>query len=349
MEEMAGGTTTQLMTGGGIAKRLAQREPWWIRYTLIAAVVAILSVLIVVPVVNIFAQAFTNGWTAYKESFIAPPPPSAPDHMTRKEATAYRKIEHTYESADHNRDAITTTLFVAILVVPLNTLFGLAAAWVLTKFPFKFRSFALTFIDLPFSVSPVIAGMLFVLLFGLQGWFGTWASNIQIGRPALDILQTFPYVHFSWVKATGIIFNWPGIVLATCFVTFPFVARELIPLMEAQGSEEEYAAVTLGANGWQLFRRVTLVNIKWGLLYGIILCNARAMGEFGAVNVVSGNVIGSNGTIPIRIEQLFDAERNTQGAFALATLLAGLALITLILKSILEWKTRQSMKQVADE
>jgi sulfate transport system permease protein len=343
---MAGTVTTTVSTGGGLARRLAQREPWWIRYTLIAVVVAILSVLIVVPVVNIFAQAFGNGWTAYKQAFIAPTPPPTPEHLSRKAALAQRKIERAFESADHNRDAITTTLFVAMIVVPLNTVFGLAAAWLLTKFPFKFRSFALTLIDLPFSVSPVIAGMVFVLIFGLQGWFGAWASDVQIGRPALDILETFPYVHFSWVKATGIIFNWPGIVLATCFVTFPFVARELIPLMEAQGTEEEQAAVTLGANGWQLFRRVTLVNIKWGLLYGIILCNARAMGEFGAVNVVSGNVIGTNGTIPIRIEQLFDAERNTQGAFALATLLAGLALVTLIVKSILEWKTRQGIQRV---
>ncbi len=346
---MASGVAIKQSPASGTAHRMAQREPWWIRYTLIGLVLVILSVVIVVPVTNIFAQAFSHGWNAYKQSFFAPAPPPEPDHMTRKEAIAQHKLQNIYESAAHNRDAITTTLFVALLVVPLNTLFGLSAAWLLTKFKLRFRTLILTLIDLPFSVSPVIAGMVFVLIFGLQGWFGSWATNVQIGRPAMDILNVFPFVHFSWVRATGIIFNWPGIVLATCFVTFPFVARELIPLMEAQGTEEEQAAVTLGANGWVLFRRITLVNIKWGLLYGIVLCNARAMGEFGAVNVVSSNVIGTNGTIPIRIQQLFDAEGNLQGAFALATLLAGLALITLILKSMLEWKTRQTVDNAREE
>ena len=332
---MAGGITTKVTTGGGVARRITQHEPRWIRYTLTSLVLVILGVLIVVPVANIFAQAFAHGWTSYKQAFFAPAPPPMPDHATRHEALAIRKIAHAAESADHNRDAITTTLFVAVLVVPLNTLFGLAAAWLLTKFPIRFRSFLLTLIDLPFSVSPVIAGMIFVLIFGLQGWLGPWATDLQIGRPAIDILQTFPFVHFSWVKATGIIFNWPGIVLATCFVTFPFVARELIPLMEAQGTEEEQAAVTLGANGWQLFRRVTLVNIKWGLLYGIVLCNARAMGEFGAVSVVSGRIRGLTNTLPLHVEILYN-EYNYVGAFAVAGLLCLLALVTLVLKTLLE-------------
>jgi len=345
---MTGTLKTPSANSRGLTPRQAQREPAWVRYLLIGIVLLILTVLIVVPVTNIFVQALGHGWSAYTHAFFAPAPPPAPDHLTRAQALVQRKLAHTYESAAHNREAIATTLFVAVLVVPLNTLFGIAAAWLLTKFPLRFRSVALTLIDLPFSISPVIAGMVFVLLFGLQGWLGAWATNVRIGRPAFDIAAAFPYVQLAWVPATGIIFNWPGIVLATCFVTFPFVARELIPLMEAQGTEEEQAAVTLGANGWQLFRRVTLVNIKWGLLYGIILCNARAMGEFGAVNVVSGNVIGKNGTIPIRIEQLFSAENNLSGAFALATLLAGLALLTLLLKSMLEWRTRQSTRKVQD-
>ncbi len=211
--------------------------------------------------------------------------------------------------------AIRLTLFIAVIVVPINTIFGVAAAWAISKFEFVGKSVLTTLIDLPYSVSPVIAGMIFVLLFSpRQGWFGPWldAHGVQI------------------------IFSVSGIILATMFVTFPFVARELIPLMQSQGNEEEEAGRVLGASGWQIFRRVTLPNIKWGLLYGIILCNARTMGEFGAVSVVSGKIRGETNTIPLQVENLYN--ENMAAAFALASLLAVLALVTLVLKSLLEWK-----------
>jgi sulfate/thiosulfate transport system permease protein len=208
--------------------------------------------------------------------------------------------------------------------VPLNLVFGVAAAWTIAKFDFPGKSILLSLIDLPFSVSPVIAGLIYVLLFGSQGWFGPWLMDHDI----------------------KILFAVPGIVLATIFVTFPFVARELIPLMQAQGSEEEEAARVLGASGWQMFRRVTLPNIKWGLLYGVILCNARAMGEFGAVSVVSGHVRGLTNTMPLHVEILYN-EYNFAAAFAVASLLAFLALITLLLKSVVEWKTRRELTLAA--
>jgi len=205
--------------------------------------------------------------------------------------------------------------------VPLNCIFGVAAAWAIAKFDFRGKSLLLTLIDLPFSVSPVISGLIFVLVFGAQGWFGPWLYEHNI----------------------KIIFAVPGIVLATIFVTFPFVARELIPLMQAQGTEEEEAALTLGASGWQTFRRVTLPNIKWGLLYGVILCNARAMGEFGAVSVVSGHVRGLTNTMTLHIEILYN-EYHSVAAFAVASLLALLALVTLGLKSIVEWRVKQQLR-----
>ena len=204
--------------------------------------------------------------------------------------------------------------------MPLNLVFGVAAAWAIAKFSFRGKSLLITLIDLPFSVSPVISGLIYVLLFGLQGWFGPWLQ-------AHDI---------------KIIFAVPGIVLATIFVTFPFVARELIPLMQAQGTEEEEAALVLGASGWQTFFRVTLPNIKWGLLYGVILCNARAMGEFGAVSVVSGHIRGSTNTMPLHVEILYN-EYNFAAAFAVASLLALLALVTLVVKTVVEWKVRQQL------
>jgi sulfate/thiosulfate transport system permease protein len=262
-------------------------EPRWVRWLLIGVTLFFLSLFLLVPLLAVFTQAFEKGWKIYLDSL-------------------------------HDADALAAirlTLFVALIVVPINTVFGVAAAWAISKFEFVGKSLLTTLIDLPYSVSPVIAGMIFVLLFGRNGWFGPWleAHDIQV------------------------IFSATGIILATLFVTFPFVARELIPLMQSQGAEEEEAARVLGASGWQIFRRVTLPNIKWGLLYGIILCNARTMGEFGAVSVVSGHIRGETNTIPLQVEVLYN-EYNVAAAFSLASLLALLALVTLVLKSLLEWK-----------
>jgi sulfate transport system permease protein len=218
--------------------------------------------------------------------------------------------------------AIKLTLLTAAITVPANMIFGLLAAWAITKFEFRGKSFLITLIDLPFSVSPVISGLVFVLLFGLQGWFGPWLQEHDL----------------------KVVFAVPGIVLATMFVTFPFVARELIPIMQEQGTEEEEAAFTLGASGWQTFWRVTLPNVKWALLYGVLLCNARAMGEFGAVSVVSGHIRGHTNTMPLHVEILYN-EYNFVAAFAVASLLALLAIVTLILKSVLEWKLARDRKQ----
>ena len=284
---MSATVATNYRTSVKTRTRSAVTEPLWIRLALIGVTLAFLSLFLVVPLVAVFAQAFEKGWRFYLAAMVDP------DALS----------------------AIRLTLFVAVIVVPINTVFGVAAAWAIAKFEFVGKSMLTTLIDLPYSVSPVIAGLIFVLLFGRQGWFGPWldAHNIQI------------------------IFSVSGIVLATLFVTFPFVARELIPLMQAQGTEEEEAARVLGAGGWQIFRRVTLPNIKWGLLYGIILCNARAMGEFGAVSVVSGHIRGETNTMPLQVEVLYN-EYNVAAAFSLASLLALLALVTLILKSLLEWK-----------
>ncbi len=256
-----------------------------VRVLLITSAVIILTLFLLMPLFAVFAEAFRRGW----EVFLA----SLHD--------------------DAALSAIKLTLIAAAVSVPLNTLFGLSAAWLVTKFRFRGRSFLLSMIDLPFAVSPVIAGLVWVLLFGAQGWFGPWLAERDI----------------------QIIFALPGIILATVFVTFPFVARELIPLMEAQGSDQEEAGVTLGANGWQIFRRITLPNIKWGLLYGVLLCNARAMGEFGAVSVVSGHIRGKTNTLPLHVEVLYN-EYQFSAAFACATLLALLALLTLGMKSLLE-------------
>lgn len=251
-------------------------------------------VFLLVPLANVFAQALSKGWAYYAHSL------SEPDSWA----------------------AIRLTLIVAAVSVPLNVLFGLAAAWAIAKFEFWGKSLLITLIDLPFSVSPVVAGLMFVVLFGLQGFFGNWLDEHNI----------------------KIIFAVPGIVLATVFVTFPFVARELIPVMQATGTEQEQAALTLGANGWQTFWHVTLPSVKWGLVYGIILCNARAMGEFGAVSVVSGHIAGLTDTMPLRIEKLYN-EYNAAAAFATASLLALLALFTLALKTFLEWQqTREYEK-----
>lgn len=252
---------------------------------LMAAAMVFLGVFLVLPLVIVFQQAFAKGVAAYLGSL----------------------------GDSDTRAAIRLTLLVAAISVPLNVVFGIAAAWAIAKFEFKGKAFLITLIDLPFSVSPVISGLVYVLLFGAQSVLG------------------------PWLKAHGIeiLFAVPGIVLATVFVTFPFVARELIPLMQEQGTGDEEAALSLGANGWQTFRRVTLPNIKWGLLYGVLLCNARSMGEFGAVSVVSGHIRGQTNTMPLHVEILYN-EYNAVGAFAVASLLAGLALVTLVLKTILE-------------
>jgi sulfate/thiosulfate transport system permease protein len=256
--------------------------------TLIAGSAILWLVLfLLLPLFAVFIEALRDGLAAYMAAIVEP------------DALA----------------AIRLTLLVAVIAVPLNTVFGLAAAWAIAKHNFRGKSFLLTLIDLPFSVSPVISGLIYVLLFGAQGWFGPWLKTHHI----------------------EIIFAVPGIVLATIFITFPFVARELIPLMTEQGTEDEEAALSLGASGWQTFWRVTLPNVKWGLLYGVLLCNARAMGEFGAVSVVSGHIRGFTNTMPLHVEILYN-EYNFAAAFAVASLLALLALVTLVLKTLLEWR-----------
>jgi sulfate/thiosulfate transport system permease protein len=273
-------------------------EPDWVRYLLIAVALAFLTLFLFVPLAAVFTEALKRGWDVYLESI------TDPDAIS----------------------AIKLTLIAAGISVPLNLVFGVAAAWAIAKFEFRGKSVLLTLIDLPFSVSPVIAGLIYVLLFGAQGWFGEWLMEHDI----------------------KILFAVPGIVLATIFITFPFVARELIPLMQQQGTEEEEAALVLGASGWSTFWRVTLPNIKWGLLYGVILCNARAMGEFGAVSVVSGHIRGETNTMPLQVEILYN-EYNFTAAFAIASLLALLALVTLAVKSFIEWRLHQVRKAAAEE
>ncbi len=268
------------------SQRGTEESPF-VKWLLVALALAFCAVFLLLPLANVFFQAFSKGWSYYLAAL------RHPDSLA----------------------AIRLTLLVAGISVPLNVAFGLAAAWAIAKFQFKGKPLLITVIDLPFSVSPVVAGLMFVVLFGLQGFFGKWldAQNIRI------------------------IFAVPGIVLATVFITFPFVARELIPVMQATGSEQEEAALTLGANGWQTFWKVTLPSVKWGLIYGIILCNARAMGEFGAVSVVSGHIAGQTNTMPLQVEKLYN-EYDAAGAFAVASVLAFLALLTLGIKTFLEWR-----------
>lgn len=269
-----------------------------VRWILIGAALLFLGLFLMLPLITVFVEAFRKGAALY---FAA---------LREKEALA----------------AVRLTLTTAAIAVPANLLFGLAAAWAIAKFRFRGKQLLLTLIDVPFAVSPVISGLVFVLLFGARGWFGPWLAEHDI----------------------KIIFAVPGIVLATVFVTFPFVARELIPLMQAQGVQEEEAAATLGASGWRIFRKVTLPNIKWGLLYGIILCNARAMGEFGAVSVVSGHVRGKTNTIPLHVQILYNEYKFT-AAFAVASLLVLLAVVTLAVKSCIEWKHHQSVQTGSGE
>ncbi|HCE28823.1 MAG TPA: sulfate ABC transporter permease subunit CysW [Comamonadaceae bacterium] len=272
-------------------------EATWVRWTLIALALGFMLLFLVLPLAAVFAEALRKGLGAYLEGL--------------REPDAW--------------SAIKLTLITALIAVPLNLVFGVAAAWCIAKYEFRGKAFLTTLVDLPFSVSPVVAGLIYVLMFGAQGWFGPWLAEHDI----------------------KIIFAVPGIVLATIFVTFPFIARELIPLMQAQGNDEEQAAIVLGATGWQTFWYVTLPNIKWGLLYGVILCNARAMGEFGAVSVVSGHIRGQTNTIPLHVEILYN-EYQSVAAFAAASLLALLALVTLVIKSIAEWRNEQEMKAIAE-
>jgi len=272
-------------------------EPVWVRYSLIGVALVFLTLFLFVPLAAVFTEALKKGWEVYVEAVI--------------DADAL--------------SAIRLTLIAAAISVPLNLVFGVAAAWAIAKFEFRGKSILLTLIDLPFSISPVIAGMMYVLVFGASGWFGPWLAEHDI----------------------KILFAVPGIVLATVFITFPFVARELIPLMQQQGTEEEEAALVLGASGWSTFWRVTMPNIKWGLLYGVILCNARAMGEFGAVSVVSGHIRGETNTMPLHVEILYN-EYNFTAAFAVASLLALLALVTLAAKSFIEWRLHEARKASND-
>ena len=284
----------------GVAPRALQSattETRWVRALLIALALGFLTLFLFVPLATVFFEAFKKGWDVYWAAI------SEPDA----------------------RSAIWLTLLAAGISVPLNLVFGVSAAWAIAKFDFRGKNLLLTLIDLPFSVSPVIAGLIYVLVFGLQGWLGPWLQEHDL----------------------KIIFAVPGIVLATVFITFPFVARELIPLMQAQGQEQEEAARVLGATGWQMFWRVTLPNVKWALLYGVILCNARAMGEFGAVSVVSGHIRGQTNTMPLHIEILYN-EYQFAAAFAVASLLALLALVTLALKYLVEQRVKHQRRAVGD-
>lgn len=279
------------MTTQSITRKISTRESTTVTLLLIVVALTYLLLFLGLPLIAVFVEAFKKGWELYWAAL------QEPDAWS----------------------AIKLTFIAAAIAVPANLVFGVSAAWAIAKFEFKGKSLLITLIDLPFAVSPVVSGLVYVLLFGAQGWFGPWLQ-------AHDI---------------KLIFAVPGIVLATIFVTFPFIARELIPLMQAQGKEEEEAAVSLGASGWQTFYKVTLPNIKWGLLYGVILCNARAMGEFGAVSVVSGHIRGMTNTMPLHVEILYN-EYNFVAAFSIASLLALLALVTLLIKALVEWQAKRS-------
>ncbi|MBB6691973.1 sulfate ABC transporter permease subunit CysW [Cohnella xylanilytica] len=287
---MAGAVTT-VTTLSNEARPKHLTEPRPVRYLLIAVALLFIGIVVVLPMLTVLLEAFRKGWSAYIEAL------KDPDAMA----------------------ALRLTLITALIAVPLNTIFGVAAAWAITKFKFRGKNLLVTLIDLPFAVSPVISGLVYILLFGAQGFFGPWLMDHDM----------------------KIVFATPGIVLATMFVTFPFVARELLPLMEAQGVQDEEAAVSLGSKGWRTFFKVTLPNIKWGLLYGIILCNARAMGEFGAVSVVSGHIRGETNTLPLHIEILYNEYQYTS-SFAVASLLMLLAIITLVIKGLIEGKLARS-------
>lgn len=262
-------------------------SPWWLKAVLLLVALGYIALVLLLPLAAVFVEALREGWPAYVAAL------REPDAIS----------------------AVKLTLLVSAVAVPLNLVFGIVAGWAITKHDFRGKAWLVTFIELPFSISPVVSGLIYVLIFGAQGWFGSWLQEHDI----------------------EIIFAVPGIVLATVFVTFPFVARQIVPLMIAQGRAAEEAALSLGASGWQTFWHVTLPDIRWALLYGVLLCNARAMGEFGAVSVVSGHIRGETNTIPLHVEVLYN-EYNFVAAFAVASILAGLALVTLVLKSLLEWR-----------
>ncbi len=284
------------MTLPRMPNRRSTTEAPWVRYSLLAGALVFVTLFLLLPLAVVFTEALRNGFGAYLAAL--------------REPDAW--------------SAIQLTLLAAAIAVPLNLVFGVSAAWAIAKYEFRGKSFLTTLVDLPFSVSPVVAGLIYVLVFGAQGWFGPWLREHDI----------------------RIIFAVPGIVLATVFVTFPFIARELIPLMQAQGNDEEEAAIVLGATGWQTFWYVTLPNIKWGLIYGVILCNARAMGEFGAVSVVSGHIRGQTNTLPLHVEILYN-EYQSVAAFAVASLLAVLALVTLVIKSVAGLRQEAYLKKTA--
>jgi sulfate transport system permease protein len=291
-------TVARLAPHSGSASRfeanIATRDAPIVKYLVLGIGLSFFVLFLLMPLIAVFLEAFRKGWATYFAALVEPDAVSA----------------------------IQLTLLAAAIAVPLNLVFGIAAAWSIAKFDFPGKQFLITLIDLPFSVSPVVAGLVYVLIFGAQGWIGPWLSDHDI----------------------KVIFAVPGIVLATVFVTFPFIARELIPLMQAQGRDEEEAAITLGASGWQAFWRVTLPNIKWALLYGVILCNARAMGEFGAVSVVSGHIRGETNTMPLHVEILYN-EYQFAAAFAVASLLAMLALVTLAIKTYIEWRADRDVPE----
>ncbi|MFZ4537441.1 sulfate ABC transporter permease subunit CysW [Propionivibrio sp.] len=277
------------------AQRMANAEPRWLRWTLIGIGLTFLFFFLALPLLAVFFEALSGGWSAYFSALNDP----------------------------ETLSAIWLTIFIAVFVLPFNVIVGVAAAWAIAKFDFRGKSLLVTLIDLPFAISPVVVGLVFLLIFGAQGLFGQWLSEHGI----------------------KVVFALPGMVLVTLFITFPFVARELIPLMQAQGKDEEEAAISLGATGWLMFIRVTLPNIKWGLLYGVILANARAMGEFGAVSVVSGHIRGETNTLPLHVEILYN-EYNAVGSFASASVLALLALVTLVAKTLVEWQMRKETEML---
>jgi sulfate/thiosulfate transport system permease protein len=294
---MAAVTTAGILPSGAarFEANTATRDPRWVKVLVLTLSLGFFATFLLLPLIAVFVEALRRGWAVYIAALVEP------DALS----------------------AIRLTLLTAVIAVPLNLLFGIAAAWTITKFDFRGKQLLITFIDLPFSVSPVVAGLIYVLVFGAQGWLGPWLADYDV----------------------KVIFAVPGIVLATIFVTFPFVARELIPLMQTQGRDEEEAARVLGASGWQVFRKVTLPNIKWALLYGVILCNARAMGEFGAVSVVSGHIRGQTNTMPLHVEILYN-EYQFAAAFAVASLLALLALLTLVIKVYVELMASELHNQI---
>lgn len=302
--------------------RRAHADPWWVRWTLTTLAVLVLTVLVIVPVVNVFYQALAPGfWDSWADSEGR----AWPARVAGATGDSLRSYWSYLVDDPYTRHAVLLTLTVAPAAVLANLVFGVAAAWAIARFRFPGRTLLLTLIDLPFSVSPVVAGLVFVLVFGKYGYFGPWLLEHNI----------------------KVIFATPGLILVTAFVTFPFVARELIPLLEATGPEEELAALSLGASGWQMFWRVTLPNIHWGVLYGLILCSARALGEYGAVYVVSGHVAGETDTMPLRVGKLLE-EYNTPGSFAVASVLTGLALVTLALKVAVEHRARRALREGAN-